>query len=266
MPRTRRREDADTVQAVSRALTILEALAGEPSSAMALTDLAHKVGLKMTTVHRLLSTLLTHGFAEQDQGTMRYRLGIKAFEIGNAALNAMDIRQVARPFLKELVDQLNETANLAILDRGEVVYIDQIESTNIVIVKMFARVGSRGPAHCTGSGKVLLAGLADEDLLPLLEKMPLARFTDRTITEPGRLLEELRVIRRQGYAVDDGERDEGVCCVAAPVFNYEQKAIAAVSVSGPMTRLQGPIIKERFVPTVQHIAAQISVRLGYHQR
>lgn len=262
MARARTREDPETVQSVTRALHILAAMA-EEGQPLALTDLAAKVGLKTTTVHRLLSTLIAHGFAEQDRSTARYYLGIKAFEIGNAALANMDIRTVARPFLKQLVEGLNETANLAILDRGEVVYIDQMESTNIVIVRMFARVGSRGPAHCTGSGKALLAGLADEELQPLLERMKLVRFTPQTLTDRRALLGELQRIRADGFALDRGERDEGVNCVAAPIYNAERRVVAAVSVSGPTARMGEEDMVSRVVPRVKEAAEGISARLGY---
>ena len=261
MARVRSREEPETVQAVSRALAILEAMAGE--GALGLTELARKVGLKTTTAHRLLATLAARGFAEQEPATLHYRLGPKAFEIGTAALAAMDIRATARPFLKELVERLNETTNLAILDNGQIVYIDQVESTNIVIVKMFARVGSRGPAHCTGSGKVLLAGLADEELAPLLRKMNLERFTASTITDPQQLLAELRRIRAQGYALDVGERDEEVRCVAAPIRNFEGRVVAAVSVSGPAARMPEELLVDRFVPVVVEATARISARLGF---
>ena len=265
LARTRSGQESETVQAVSRALAILETLARE-GGPLALTDLAHRVGLKLTTVHRLLSTLMAHGFAEQERVTMRYRLGLKVFEIGNAALSTMDVRSIARPFLKDLVERLNETANLAILDRGEVVYIDQLESTNIVIVKMFARVGSRGPAHCTGSGKALLAGLPDEELKATLPRMKLEPFTERTLTDPGKLLAEIERIRVQGYALDDGERDEGVFCVAAPISNFEGRVTAAISVSAPTARMQEDAIEERIIPVVREVAASISARLGYVQR
>lgn len=250
------------MQSVTRALNILEVLARE-SGPLGLSELVQKSGLKPATAHRLLTTLMARGFAEQDQATQRYRLGLKAFEVGNAALYAIDTRTAARPFLKELVDRLNETANLAILDRGEVVYIDQLESTNIVIVKMFARLGSRGPAHCTGSGKVLLAFLPDEELLPLIDRLPRARFTANTITEPAAFLAELNAIRRQGYALDRGERDEGVCCVAAPIKNHERRVVAAVSVSGPVARMPDELIHREFVPAVTEIAGKISARLGF---
>lgn len=262
MARMRSKEESDTVQAVARALLILESLAkiGVP---IGLTELTHQVGLKLTTVHRLLTTLMQSGFAEQEPQTMRYRLGLKAFEVGNAALYAMDVRAIARPFLKELVETLNETTNLAILDKGEVVYIDQVESTNIVIARMFARVGSRGPAHCTGSGKVLLSGLTDEELLTLLSEIPLARFTDSTITDPDTLVAEIKRIRLIGMAIDRGERDEGVCCIAAPVKNFEGRTVAAISISGPAARMESGDTIERFTHVVRGVAERISARLGF---
>lgn len=262
MPRTRSAEGSELVQAVSRALGILETLAQENNS-MALKELAERAGLKVTTAHRLLSTLMAHGFAAQDRDTLRYRLGFKAFEIGNAALASMDIRTVARPFLRELVERVNETTNLAILDQGEVVYIDQLESTNIVIVKMFARIGSRGPAHCTGSGKVLLAGLPDGELQNLLDRMDLVRFTGRTLTQKEDLLAEIEKIRDNGYAVDRGERDEGVYCVAAPIRNHEGRVVAAISVSAPTIRLETDNSLDGIIPAVVATAGAISSRLGF---
>lgn len=261
MGRVRSGENSETVQSVVRALTLLEVLATE-GTPLAITDLAKKVGLKLTTVYRLLSTLMVKGFVEQDRETQKYRLGIKAFELGNSALYNLDLRSVARPFLEELVDKVNETTNLAILDGSEVVYIDQVESTNIVIVKMFARVGSRGPAHCTGSGKVLLSGLSDSELARVVEGMELVSFTENTITDKEKLLKEIKKVRELGYAIDDVERDEGVRCVAAPVYNHENRIVAAISVSGPITRINEETI-EHFIPLVKETALSISRRLGY---
>lgn len=263
MSRSRSGGENETVQAVVRALTILEVLA-EIGVPVTVTELAKRVGLKMTTVHRLLTTLLVRGFVEQDDQTMRYKLGIKAFEIGNSALHSLDVRTIARPYLKELVENVNETVNLALLDNGEVVYIDQLESTNIVIVKMFARIGSRGAAYCTGSGKVLLAGLSDEEFKAHIDRMVLQQFTPNTITDKESLIKEIKKIREQGYAVDNAERDEGVCCIAAPIKNHEGRTVAAISVSGPNTRVN-PGHLEPFITAVTETAKQISKRLGYRQ-
>lgn len=263
MSRSRSGGENETVQAVVRALTILEVLA-EIGTPVTVTELAKKVGLKMTTVHRLLTTLLVRGFVEQDNQTMRYKLGIKAFEIGNSALHSLDVRTVARPYLKELVEKVNETVNLALFDNGEVVYIDQLESTNIVIVKMFARIGSRGAAYCTGSGKVLLAGVPEEEFKIFLDNVELQPYTPSTITDKARLIEEIAKIRKQGYAVDDAERDEGVCCIAAPIKNHDGRTIAAISISGPNTRVN-PDHLDEFILAVKETARQISKRLGYRQ-
>lgn len=264
MSRLRSEGEGETVQAVTRALSILEALA-EVAAPISITELSKMVGLKLATVHRLLTTLMHENFVRQDPQTMRYSLGIKIFEMGNAAIASMDIRTIAHPLLKTLLEKVNETTNLAILEGHEVIYIDQLESTHVVIVKMFARIGSRGAAYCTGSGKALLAGLPDDELHHVLDKIELYPFTKNTITDKDTLFEELRKIREQGYAVDDAERDEGVCCVAAPIRNHESKVVAAVSISGPNTRVN-PNNLELFIRAVQETAADISARLGYRER
>lgn len=252
----------DTVQAVNRALTLLEILAQE-DSAITISELSKKAQLKLTTTHRLLTTMMNRGFIEQDQVSLRYRLGIKTFEIGNAALNVNDLRAISRPYIKSLAQQTNETTNLAILDGAEVVYIDQLESTNIVIVKMFARVGSRGPAYCTGTGKVLLADLPEEELKKRLAKVEFIKFTEHTVTDINKLINVLDQIRVEGFALDFSERDEGVTCIAAPIRNFEKRVQAAISVSGPTQRMDRERINKEILPLVLEAAQQISERLGF---
>lgn len=251
------------VQSVSRALSILEAFARE-GRAMSLTELSSRVQLNASTVHRLLSTLICCGFAQQDPETGHYRLGLKAFEVGNAALRSLNIRQIARPYLRKVVDSCAETANLAILDRWDVVYVDQIESPNVV--KMFAAVGSRGPAYCTGSGKVLLAHLSDREIERFLREVPLKGFTSRTITDAGRLRRELERIRSRGYALDEGEMEEDIRCAAAPVTDHDGKVVAAVSVSGPSTRISSFRLRTEMVNLICQAASSISWELGCSAR
>jgi DNA-binding IclR family transcriptional regulator len=256
--------DRHSVQAVERALKILIVLA-ESGMPLTLTQIRDKTGLNISTAHRLLHTLMNDGFINQDKDSGKYFLGLRTFEVGHAALYSMDIRTTARPFLQELVDRCNETANLGILDQNEVVYIDQIESLNMI--KIFARVGSRGPAHCTGAGKALLAQMSDRELDRFLtQKTPLKAFTEATICEPARLREEMGRIRKNGYALDNGELEDGVRCVAVPVWDFENKAIAAISVSGPDSRLTDPFIYERLIPEVMAASDKISERLGYRRR
>lgn len=255
-------EESKTVQAVERALAIMDCLvdAGVP---MAISELAEKVQLNISTVHRLLSTLIVRGYIEQEAETSRYKLGLKLFAMGKAALYTKDIQIIGRPFLEGLVQRCNETANLAILDGREVVYIDQVESNNMVIVRMFARAGSRGPAHATASGKMLLSSLTDEELEKLLTGVQLEQFTSETIIDAAILRKELQRIRRQGYAIDQGERDEGVRCVAAPIHNHEGKVVAAISLSGPHTRITNYYLNNELVDIVLETAREMSKRLGY---
>lgn len=262
MGRSRKGGEGETVQAVTRALVLLEILARE-DRAITLSELAKKAQLKPATTHRLLTTMMNRGFIEQDPVSSRYRLGIKTFEIGNAALNVNDLRTISRPFLKSLAQQTNETTNLAILDGAEVVYIDQLESTNIVIVKMFARVGSRGPAYCTGTGKVLLADLPEEELKKRLAQVEFIKFTEHTITDIDELIKALSQIRKQGYALDFSERDEGVICIAAPIRNFEKRVQAAISVSAPAHRMDRGRIETEILPLLLKAAQQISERLGF---
>ncbi len=262
MGHSRKDGEGDTVQAVTRALVLLEILAREDSP-ITISELAKKAQLKLATTHRLLSTMMNRGFIDQDPISLRYHLGIKTFEIGNAALNVNDLRTISRPFLKSLAQQTTETTNLAILDDAEVVYIDQLESTNIVIVKMFARVGSRGPAYCTGTGKVLLADLAEEELKKRLAKVKFIKFTEHTVTDINKLVKVFNQIRKDGFALDFSERDEGVTCIAAPIRNFENRVQAAISVSAPVQRMDRERIDGEILPLLLGAAQEISERLGF---
>ena len=262
MGRPRKAGEGDSVQSVSRALTLLEIIAREDSP-VTISELAKKAQLKLATTHRLLNTMMNRGFIEQDPVSLRYHLGIKTFEIGNAALNINDLRTISRPFLKSLAQQTNETTNLAILDGAEVVYIDQLESTNIVIVKMFARIGSRGPAYCTGTGKVLLADLPEEELKKRLAKVEFVKFTEHTVTDVNDLINVLNQIKKDGFALDISERDDGVICIAAPIRNFEKRVQAAISLSAPTQRMDQKRIDGEILPLVLQAAQQISERLGF---
>lgn len=247
------------VQAVDRSLAILEAMARE-GGPMGLGEISAEVELTRSTVHRLLATLISRGFARQDPATGRYSLGYKALEVGTSCLATMDIRTVARPYLRTLAQECSETANLAILDGLDVVYIDQVEAESII--KMRARLGSRGPAYCTGSGKVLLSALNREELNRLLEGRILKRYTTRTITDHGRLIQELDRIWREGFALDYGEMEPAVRCAAAPVLNHRGQVVCAVSISGPSSRIEGERLRKVLVPAVLHAAQGISKELG----
>lgn len=252
------------VQSLERALNILEVMARE-GAPISVTELAEKVNLKISTVHRLLATLSFRGYVDQSPEDNKYKLGLKLLEIGNSVLNHSDIRTITRPYLEELVEKCNETANLAILDETDVVYIDQVESKNLIIVRMLAQVGNRGPVHCTASGKVLLAFYPESKVDEIIEQIDMVKYTNETITDPKHLKKELQRIRQEGYALDWGEREEHVRCIAAPIFNYEGKIVASVSISGPSTRITSYYMKNELVDIITSTAADISKKMGYNR-
>lgn len=248
------------VQSVERSLRILELLA-EKGRPMSLSEISEMLNLKISTVHRLLKTLIMKGFAQQDPYTGKYQLGIKTFSIGNTALYTLDIRTVARPFLKRLETKYKETSNLAILDQGDVIYIDQVEAERMV--KMIANLGRRAPSHSNAVGKVLLATLSDAELDRYFHNKPLTRFTLYTITSPEEFKKEIRKIRKNGYALDLEETEEGIRCVAAAIYDHQGKAVAAVGISGPSNRISLSYLEGELASAVLEVAGDISEQLGY---
>ncbi|MCR3922128.1 MAG: IclR family transcriptional regulator [Firmicutes bacterium] len=255
--------EGNIVQSVERALTLVEILA-EEAVPMSITDIAKQVELKISTVHRLLATLIYKGYVEQEVGTSKYKLSLKLLSLGQASIYPLDLRSTARPFLDELVERCNETANISILDNGEVVYIDQKESNNIVIVKMFSTIGTRRQAHCTGSGKVMLAYLPPADQERILATLELTPYTNETITDMEILKKELERIRKQGYALDMGEREKDMRCVAVPIIKHGGEVIAALSVSGPSTRITSYYLNNELIEIVQDVGKKLSLSLGWN--
>jgi len=250
--------NSNRVKSVIKAMKIYEKLVnrGEPIS---LSVLSKKVGINISTVHRLLNTLLQLGYVEQDEKGY-YCLGIRSYKMADIISESFDLKKIVRPYLVRIVEECNETTNLVIMEDYQVVYIDQVESNNMV--RMFASVGIRGYAYCTGAGKVLLAYLPEEELEMYLKKNEFKAFTENTIIEPDLLKEELEKIKKQGYALDLEEKEEGVRCVAAPIFSRDKKVVAAVSVSGPCSRISRQYLEEELIPLVRSNVAQISSKLN----
>ena len=236
----------------AKVLGLLESLAAS-STPRGVSDLARTLRIPKSNVHRHLATLVALGYVRRsDRGT--YEPTLKCWGVGVAVLNRLDLRRVARPHLEWLATRTDETVHLTILDRGEVVYIDKIESTHPV--REFTRVGARAPVHCTATGKVMLAF---RDELPAL---PLQRFTRYTIRDLRRLKTELGAVRRQGYAVNLGEYGAHVNGVAAPVADHTGSVVAAVVISGPAERVKPDILKA-LTPLVVNTANVVSEGLGY---
>ncbi|MFP4015649.1 MAG: IclR family transcriptional regulator [Halanaerobiales bacterium] len=242
------------VKSVIKAFKIFEELV-ENGSPMTLSSISNNLSLNISTVHRLINTLAKLGYVEQDEKGL-YKIGLSAYNIADILIEDFNLKKTVHPYLKEIVDSCNETCNLVALENNQVVYLDQIESTNMV--RMFAKEGSRGEAYCTGSGKALLANLPDNELREYINTTKLRRFTENTITDPDKLYEELRIIREQGYALDLEEKEIGVRCVAAPLFDKNDRLMGAISVSGPCSRITDDYLEDYLIPLVREKAEKIT--------
>jgi IclR family acetate operon transcriptional repressor len=243
----------DGVQSLERALDLLELLADAPGE-VTLTALSSASGLAPSTIHRLVGTLVARGYVRR-LPTRRYVLAPRLLHLAERA--SQTLATLARPHLAQLVDDIGETANLALLDGDHVVYAAQVPSRHSV--RMFTEVGRRVQVHSTGVGKVLLAGLAPAEARALLLRAGMPARTDRTVTDPEQLLGALPEIARQGFAVDDGEQEAGVRCLAVPV--PAAAVPAALSVSGPEGRLPLDAVP-RLVPLLTAAAAGLASDLA----
>jgi IclR family acetate operon transcriptional repressor len=252
-----------TVQSVERTFDVLEALA-TARQPVPISELSQRLGLHISTVHRLLATLIERGYARQDTGSGRYGIGPRLVELAGGLNEQVDLRQETRPFLEQLAAEVGETANLSVRSGNNLVYIDQVQSARLV--RMFTRVGSSAPLYCTGSGKLFLAYSPhlEQDLNRYLLEISLEAHTPATLTTPQQLREELFQIRQRGYSFDNEEMEEGVVCVAAPVFDGESQIVAAISVSGPTGRMLSQDTS-RIIEPVRRGATSISRALGYRE-
>jgi IclR family KDG regulon transcriptional repressor len=240
-----------------KGLQVVETLSKHPQLS-GVSDLARHLGLTKSNTHRLLQTLVACGYARNLDQSGRYELTLKVWEIGAAVLDRLDLRTVAAEYMEALCQVSGETVHLSVLEGAEVIYIAKIDSPHPV--RAYSRVGGRAPAHCVATGKALLAHAPDLLIDEIARE--LRPFTRLTITTPSKLRAELGSIRRAGYAANRGEWREGVCGVAAPIWNASGKVIAAIGLSGPADRFKPRSLK-RFAPSVVSVAQQISSSLGY---
>jgi IclR family acetate operon transcriptional repressor len=241
------------VQSLQRAFDLLELLADAGGEA-SLSELAVLSGLPMPTIHRLIRTLVALGYVRQNTNR-RYALGARLIRLGEHA--SMQFGTWARPLLTELVDEVGETANLAVLERDEVVYVSQVPSKHSM--RMFTEVGRRLLPHGTGVGKAILSQLPPDDVRALLERTGMPAYTEHTFTDADALQRHLVKVAKLGYALDESEQELGVRCVAVSVPGAPTPA--AVSVSGPEGRLTKEAVT-RIAPVVQRIANTLGSELA----
>jgi IclR family acetate operon transcriptional repressor len=251
-------ESRDTVQSLSRALGLLNALAAQDDG-LGLSEVAKRVGLAVSTAHRLLTTLQQEGFVRFDDQRGVWTIGVQAYVVGSAFLRARELTAIARPVMRQLMEESGETVNLAVEDRGEAIYVAQVESRQMM--RAITRPGGRAMMHASGVGKALLAAMPQADWENIVTSHGLARETEKTLSTLNGLRAELDAIRKRGYALDDEENAVGLRCVAAAIYDEHAQPIAALSLSGPKARI-GDAMIETLGRAVREAADRITAALG----
>ncbi|MBT9332401.1 IclR family transcriptional regulator [Paracidobacterium acidisoli] len=249
------------LQALDRAFAILDLLGDSPAP-VGLGEVADSLGLHKSTAHRFLMVLERHRMVDRTVSG-KFRLGLRLFDYGNRAIEQYDLRECAQRHIRMLVEEVEETAHLCVLENMHMVYIDKLEPKRSV--RMISRVGSSSPIHCTAVGKAILASMPLENAAEIVKRLRLEKMTKKTLITREALMQEIARTRRRGYAVDDEEREEGVRCVAVAISDAAGNPVAAISISGPVFRVTGrklPFVVEKLMDCVKGIRKDI----GYNMR
>jgi IclR family transcriptional regulator, KDG regulon repressor len=255
----RKKAEVPVVNAAVRALSVLESLSRKRSAG--LEELSREMGMAKPTVYRFLLTLQELGYARRVEDD-RWAMTLKTFNVGSRALDHLDLYSAARPIADELAEELGETVHMGVLEGDSAVYILKIESK--YTIRMFSRVGGRMPLYCTAIGKVLLAYSSLPERKAALEGLRLVALTPKTITTRAALEAELKRVRAQGFGRDAGEREEGIFCLGAPIFDRDGAIVAALSVSWPHFRYEAGR-EPGMAAAVVAAAGRISSILGYEE-
>lgn len=247
------------MNSVVKALEVLQAF-DQTSPSLSIGQISSRLQIPKSSAHRLVSTLERLGLLARDGHASKYRLGPKVLQLASVALAGLDLRQNARPHLERLSRELGDTVHLALLDDGEVIYIDKIESPRRV--QMISHVGGRAPAHCTGLGKAMLAYRSEQEVRDIAEKRGLRSYTPATLSTVEELLAHLATVRSRGYAIDQGEHESMVRCVAAPIWDYQGTVVAAVSATTVIASW-APSHLEAMVTQVLRATQAISESMGW---
>jgi IclR family acetate operon transcriptional repressor len=250
---------AGHTQALSRGLALLEALAATEGGAT-LTAVAERLELPAPTAHRLLATLEQAGYVQQGPGG-EWLVGVRAFRVGSAFLDHRNLVVHAYPHLRRLMEQSGETTNLAVIDEGEAVVVEQAQCRELM--RMSTKLGARAPLHASGVGKAMLAAMPAEAVDAVLAKRGLVALTPRTLTSREALAAELAATRERGYAIDDEEQAGGLRCVASPIWDENGEVWAAISLAGPTSRIT-PARVDGLGRLVRAAAIDITQALGGH--
>ncbi len=246
------------VGVLAKVLRVLEALDGS-ASGLQLKQVSEQTGINKSTAYRFLAHLETEGYLFRDDAGA-YIVGPKLARLGSGIAYHATLRNVSRPVMQRLCELTSETVNLALLDGVNVLYLDVMESSHLF--RLVSQVGTRRPLHCTALGKAMLAHTPRDERDAIVASLRLERFSPHTITNLARFRKDLERIAQQGYAVDDEEAGLGARCVSAPIFDQSGKVAAAISVSGPVTRINRQCLLQ-FARAIREGAHAISHKLGY---
>lgn len=249
----------DSVASVLKVFGILQAISEEKD--IGVTELSQKVMMSKSTVYRFLQTMKTLGYINQEGESDKYSLSLKLFEISNKALENQNFLKIADSEMRKLSDLTKETVHLAVREDNHIVYINKISSEHYNLC-MSSRIGNHASIHGTGLGKILLAWLDKEDQQNILNNIVFTQYTDKTITTAKRFMEELEVVKVQGYAEDNEETELGLHCFAVPIYNHMGVVTSGLSLSTSIFRCDDDRIQE-LVARLHHTAAEISRRIGY---
>lgn len=245
-------------QTVERALDILEVFT-DSNEALGITELSRRVNLNKSTTYRIVQAFRIRGYISQDHGTNKYCLGYKILKLASVSLNQNKLREIARKHLENLSKATSHTVQLTLLEGNRVVYIDQVEGTDIFQLRL--QIGNRGHLHCTAAGKSILAFLPEGELENILKNSKLICFTDKTITSINQLRDELRKIKRVGFSFCDREYDKSLRAIGAPIIGAGSKVIGAIALVAPYHRIK---VKEIsfYGNLVKETGLKISLEMG----
>jgi len=260
-------EDSNTanlVQSVERAIDILDCLAEYPKGC-GIGELSKNLGLSKSTIHRIITTLKYKKYVTQNKDNDKYQLDIKVLTLSSSVTNSMDLINIARPYIHEFANKVDEVIHLCIPDDlfSNIIYVDKVSSENTSrTITMSSSIGKKAPIYCTASGKLLLSQYSDEKIRQLLKDTEFIKYTENTITDINVFIEEIHTIRKNLHAIDNIEYDTGVICIAVPIFDRTNKIIAAISLSS-VTLFNSLDDLLKYKKDFMTIAKNISKVMGY---
>lgn len=248
----------EPVSAVTNAINIVEILAD--NKVLGVGEIAKSLGISKTTTHRLLQSLINVNLVSQDEETQKYRLTYRLFELGSKAFGNSGLIQAANGPMTRLNDLTEETIHLGVLDAHTMVYLHKLDAKHTIVLA--SRVGKVAPLHCTALGKVLLAWRDEATIRKIVHELNFEVRTPNTIHTPETFLKHLKKVKKDGYALDQEENEEGITCFAVPIFDFNHDTIAGLSISAPKFRID-PDQTPALIDSLKKCGMEISVKLGY---